>query len=163
MIRPPGSDGKSDPLLLALHCAPRKPLLSILRRVVGSVAEEIGFADDDLCKIEMAVDEACANAITHAFPEGSELPHEGIELRLSIEADMLTIQVRNQGGKCSGGPVPVSDSIEDYARPGRDRYHGLGILIMRQFMDEVEFSTVADNGTLVTLRKALRSGPAGAA
>ena len=41
--------------------------LEIIREFVGRVASKVGFNEDDLNKIELAVDEACANVIKHAY------------------------------------------------------------------------------------------------
>lgn len=148
---------QTDPMSLEITCAAQKPLLAILRRFVCNVAEEFGFADEDLVKIEMAVDEACTNALVHAIPP--ELPREqhGLELKVLIESDTLTFQIRDHGAQPVPGCYAGAGTIDEYAHPERkDGYRGLGILIMKEFMDEVQFTAFPDTGTMVTLRKHLK-------
>lgn len=140
-----------------VHCPTQRPMLNILRRFVSNVAEEMGFAFDDVCKIEMAVDEACSNAFLHAS-EAVAAP--GIEVRLAMSPDSLTIQIQDFGAKCGKKPKPRAPSLADYQDLSRESYRGMGILIMREFMDDVQFADNPDKGTLVTLRKFLKSPPA---
>jgi serine/threonine-protein kinase RsbW len=159
------SPAQADPLRLQVSCPPEKPLLAILRRVVTGVAEEIGFTDDDLLKIEMAVDEACANAFTHALPQSPLSPRQesprGIELKVLIEPDALTIQIHDYGYEPAIPDYKGAETISEYTNPDREHYQGLGILIMKEFMDEVEFMAVPDIGTMVTLRKVRKAQPVG--
>lgn len=129
--------------------------LNVLRRFVTSVAQEIGFPQDEISKIEIAVDEACSNVILHAYKnhnaaQGHERP--GIEMRLNTEPDGILIQVQDHG--CgSDERMHGVDSFNEYILPGREHYQGLGILIMKEFMDEVRFLSKPHEGTIVTLRK----------
>ncbi|MCB0275665.1 MAG: ATP-binding protein, partial [Calditrichaeota bacterium] len=41
--------------------------LDIIRRFVSGIAENMGFSGDDIYEIELAVDEACANVVKHAY------------------------------------------------------------------------------------------------
>src|SRR5688572_20785026 len=78
-------------------CPVRRPILNILRRFVGSVAEEMGFCAEDITKIEMAVDEACSNVCMHAYGESGTDSSRGMQLKLKIGDDALTIQIEDKG------------------------------------------------------------------
>ena len=149
----------SHPSHFEVCCPLEKSLLNILRRFIVDVAEEMGFCAEDLYKIEMAVDEACSNVFLHAYDGVDSPPHRGIELNLHLADEALTISVRDrgQGHACQGQFVPPAD-LDEYNLRNQDgqTYHGLGIYIMQQFMDEVQFMPAPDSGTLVTLRKYLR-------
>lgn len=144
-----------------VSCPNERPLLNILRRFVSNVAEEMGFANDDVVKIEMAVDEACANAIIHGTQEAVERPDGGIALKLRMSPDALTIQIRDHGAGMKRKSSRFG-TVQDYQNQQCEDYHGLGMLIMQQFMDQVEFTDHPERGTLVTLCKFLnRSGAGG--
>lgn len=140
-----------------VFCPVQTPLLSILRRFVTDVAEEMGFAPEDVYKIEMAVDEACSNVVLHAYDERDRTTFEpGIMLKLNLEPEALTIHIQDCGKGANVETLKGQRSIHDYQEPGRETYHGLGILIMKEFMDDVEFHACPDTGTTVILRKFLR-------
>jgi anti-sigma regulatory factor (Ser/Thr protein kinase) len=66
----------------------------------------------------------------------------------------LIIQIQDSGIGVLGGPLVGADSIDEYQRPDRGHYHGLGLLIIKEFMDEVKLQLGdADQGTCVTLFK----------
>jgi serine/threonine-protein kinase RsbW len=155
---------QADALFLEVKCSARLVMLAPLRRLVGAVAEELGFAGEDLIKIEMAVDEACTNAFLHgrSGDPGDDEPEKEskVGLKMSASPQCLTIEVSNRD---SGQVAPWRGAVTmaDYALLGRDDYKGLGTLIMRQFMDEARVAT-AEGRTRVTLRKRLPSRPDGA-
>lgn len=128
-------------------------MLPILRRFAGAAAEELGFAPDDVIKIEMAVDEACSNIILHAYAHGVTGP-QVIDLRLDTRGEALAISIRDRG---RGRPAPADGgTLADYHTLDRANYHGLGTLIIRQFMDEVRYEAEPGQGTSVTMIKHLR-------
>lgn len=151
----PPSPEEPGPFDFAVYCPVDNALLPILRRLVTDVAEEMGFGGEDVLKIEMAVDEACSNIVLHAYDKG-ERGQEGIELKLSLASDVLTVQIQDQGRGGLPDAFKGADSIADYQKLGRDEYHGLGLLIMEKFMDEVHLQARPEAGTRVTMRKILR-------
>lgn len=138
-----------------VYCPVEKFLLSILRRFVSQVVEEMGFEENDRLKIEMAVDEACSNIVLHAYGEQVTNRQQGIELKLSMEPDALTIRIQDRGKGGQPEEFQGAASIEEYQQSERDEYRGLGILIMKDFMDEIHFSTKPEAGALVIMRKFL--------
>lgn len=144
-----------EPLQLEIRCTASKPLLSILRRFVSCVAEQLGFSEEEMCMIEMAVDEACTNAVVHGIGV-TEAADDAIGLRVEITPTALTIHVRDSGRLEDAAMLRGVESIDQYVDPGREAYRGLGLLVMRQFMDDVEIRTCPESGTTVILRKYLK-------
>ena len=144
-----------------IHCRSEKSLLRMLRRFVAHVAEEVGFGAEDTYKIEMAVDEACTNVACHAYshPSSPTLEERRLGLKLGIQAEGLIIQVEDRGRGMNVESLPGPGSLSEYQSPDRPDYGGLGILIMKEFMDEVTFMKQPESGTIVTLRKYLRTPP----
>ncbi|MCL5271481.1 MAG: ATP-binding protein [bacterium] len=151
-------DGSQPNFHFEVYCPVEKQLLNILRRFITNVAEEMGFAEEDISKIEIAVDEACSNVVQHAYAK-NPLPSQrtGIDLKLLLEPMALTIHIQDHGQGPGSGGLRGEPSLQAYQAPGKDRYRGLGILIMKEFMDEVHFQSDPDNGTRVMLRKFLKS------
>src|SRR4029077_7031582 len=96
--------------------------------------------DDDCAAFAIAVTEACANAIEHAYG----LRDETIELRASLEDGVANVTIRDHGSwkESQGGN------------------RGRGIPIMREFMDDVSVEST-DEGTTVRLSRRLRTGRSG--
>lgn len=162
------AEGAERHLDFTVFCPVEKSLLAIIRRFILSVAEEMGFADEDIFKIEMAVDEACANVAQHAYggggtsTAGDGAPHPtGLELRLNLDPEGLTIHIQDHGHGSLTGRLHGAPSIEAYQQPGQDHYRGLGLLIMQQFMDEVDIQVRPETGVTVKMRKCLRTPLAG--
>jgi serine/threonine-protein kinase RsbW len=147
----------TDPLQFEITCPAEVQVLSMVRRFIVGVAEEAGFDEDDLLKIEMALDEACSNALIHGSPKKPAGERVDVDIRILLEPHMLTIQIRDQGTDRPADEFKGAGTILEYAAPDRPNYGGLGILVMKQFMDEVEFLTIPETGTMVTLRK-IRKG-----
>ena len=139
-----------------VFCPVEKQLLNILRRFITDVAEEMGFGDDDISKIEIAVDEACSNVFQHAYSTKPQTARTGINLKLLLEPKALTIHIQDHGQGPGSGGLHGAPSLQAYQTPGKDSYCGLGILIMKEFMDEVNFQTDPASGTQVMLRKFLQ-------
>lgn len=161
MLKPVATQSETlddrGPLQLELTCSIDKALLKILRRFVCDVAAEMGFEEDEICKIEMAVDEACTNVAIHAYAPGSQLrKRPSIDLKIRMEPETLTILVQDHGKGSREEDLLGAGSLAEYRKMNRDQYRGLGTLIMKEFMDEVQFLSDSQGGTLVTLRKNLR-------
>lgn len=121
--------------------------LQIIRDTVSRIARKAGFAEDDVSKIELAVDEACANVIKHAF---TEMPARPIELEMIVEPQKLTIVVADKGR---------GFDVARLKKPNMDEYlssmrvGGLGIYLIHTLMDEVKYDSSPGKGTTVTMVK----------
>lgn len=158
MTNPASPAAGEDRFEFTVCCSGEKSMLRILRRFVTDVAGQMGFTDEDLVRIELAVDEACANVACHAY-RPQEPRENRLELRLRRESRALVIHVRDYGAG-AGAPEEIrgAASLEDYQRPDRDGYDGLGLLIIRKFMDEVSIQTRPGAGTTIVMRKLLPPG-----
>lgn len=100
---------------------------------VLAIAQEAGFDGFDLYQIETGVDEACSNIIEHAYcGDCSGL----IEIDCTASDDKLVITIRDHGMPFD----PKSIRKPNLTSKLKDRCeHGLGIYMMQQWMDEVEY------------------------
>ncbi len=119
-----------------------------VRQAVEDIGAMAGFSPKDCHGIVLAVDEALANVIKHAYGGAADK---------TIEID---IQHLNQAEDVSG----VEISIRDYGKTvdlckikGRElsdiRPGGLGVHIMRKIMDKVVYECPADGGTKLRMTK----------
>lgn len=113
---------------------------------VTEAAKSIGFDGFELYKIETAVDEACSNIIEHAY--GQENIGD-IVVSVTTDLEKITVTITDFGEPFD--PKYVKQPNLDADLLNRDD-HGLGIYMMKQWMDVVIFDTLKDKNVL-TLEK----------
>jgi serine phosphatase RsbU (regulator of sigma subunit)/anti-sigma regulatory factor (Ser/Thr protein kinase) len=116
-----------------LSCAARYENLATISGFVLDSAQAAGLDEATRYDIQMAVDEACANIIEHAY-EGET--NGEIECSCVDTPEQLTITLCDHGKAFDPQRVQIPDThanIED--RP----IGGLGLFFMRQLMDDVRF------------------------
>lgn len=107
--------------------------LAMIREFVVRVGEKAGLPSKEVDKLELAVDEACANVIEHAY--GDDRARE-ISVRAVLDADRVTISVEDTGLGFDPSAVPEED-LADLVSRGRSG--GLGMRLIRSLMDEVRY------------------------
>jgi GAF domain-containing protein/anti-sigma regulatory factor (Ser/Thr protein kinase) len=143
---PPGG-GRDDVAALALRLTPISPdrlalrlpaeptVLSPLRRTLRQWLEALGGGEGEIYDTLVAVTEAAANAIEHAYGPADET----FEVEATVEGEgEVTVVVRDQGRW----------------RPPRGHNRGRGTLLMQELMDHFEVST-SEAGTEVRMRRRL--------
>ena len=133
--------------LFELKIPPRLDYLSTVRRFVEDLSRHSGFKEPDIEKIVMAVDEATSNSITH---KGTN--REPLSITVEVTADSLIIRVLDSG---SSFGIRFIEEIEIDTHLDEMRAKGLGLHIMKSFMDVVEYERTGDHKNLVTLTKLL--------
>ena len=117
------------------------------------IATELGFSDEEVMQISMAVREGAVNAVLHG---NAHAPDKKVMLAFERTADGLVITIRDQGRGIDLGSIPNPLAPENLLKTS-----GRGIFLMRSFMDEVEIRP-SQTGTEVKLIKHVRgSSPAG--
>ena len=106
--------------------------LAIVRHLIRRWVSAHGGTDDDCAAFAIAVTEACANAVEHAYGPGDAK----IRLGAVLEDGEATVTVRDSG----------------WWREPRGRNRGRGIRVMKEFMDDVAIDA-GDDGTTVELRR----------
>jgi serine/threonine-protein kinase RsbW len=120
-----------------------------IREAVVAAAEDCGFDPQEVAKIEMAVGEACSNIIEHAYLT-QPLRYE-IEVHVQIFPNRLEVTVVDY----STINFPVDEMpgvpLDDYIEAQRRR--GLGLYIIRNFVDHVEHRFICGQGNELRLIK----------
>ncbi len=109
------------------------------------IARRLGYGDDALFGIDMAVREAVTNAVVHGNREDET---KTVDVTFVDESRILTITVRDYGRGFRPEDVPDPTATENLLAT-----NGRGILFMRNFMDTVEWSNHPQGGTIVGMTK----------
>jgi len=134
---------------VALSIDSKLELVWTVESVAKSVSAKMGFDEDDSGWIELAAREAVVNAIKHG---NHYLADKRVDVEFLGGQDTITIYVRDRGEGFD--PTRLHDPLdpENLLNPT-----GRGILWMRTFMDEVEYSAHPEGGCVVRMRKYKRS------
>lgn len=129
-----------------VQLAPEPDNVSLARQRVTSFARDVGVPPSRVDDVALAVSEAVTNALAaHRQADSGK----SVALMADIEdSQTLEVTVADQGpgfvAPAHGEPLPAApDSPDDVAE-------GLGLTVMRQLADEVEF--VRAQGMTVSLR-----------
>jgi anti-anti-sigma factor len=128
-----------EPVVLDLPAVPSS--LPAVRRRLGGWLAGLGMGEQDRVGVMVAVGEACANSVEHAY-RGQEPGRMYVRAWVDVDG-VLTVSVRDEG---------------TWRPPDRDPGdRGRGLLIMRQMVDRVVLEE--EHGTTVTLSMRLRRSP----
>jgi anti-sigma regulatory factor (Ser/Thr protein kinase) len=114
-----------------LHVPSSTENLAMIREFVSYVGGQAGLEPARIGKLELAVDEACANVIEHAY--GHDLSKEVI-IRANFDHEMLRIDVEDTGQGFDPASIPQEELDEMVAKR---RTGGLGMRIIKMVMDKV--------------------------
>ncbi len=124
--------------------------LAMIREFVVGVGGQAGLVEAEIGKLELAVDEACANVIEHAY--GHDLSKD-VTVRASFDNDALRIAVIDEGqGFDPGGVTQIElDELVQQRKSG-----GLGMRLIRTLMDEVKYEIVPGQKNELHMVKKIR-------
>jgi serine/threonine-protein kinase RsbW len=111
-------------------------------------ARDAGWSDEDIYRVQMAVDEACSNIIEHAYG-----PDRQGDIKLSCRAQSerdLFISIHDAGRPFDPTAVPEPPRGGDWENLPEG---GLGLYFMRRLMDQVTFHFDEQNGNTLTMLK----------
>lgn len=120
--------------------------LPFIAQFVRDAARAAGLHDDAIFAIELACDEACNNVIEHAYRrmDGS------LHLTCSVHQADFIVEIQDQGQPFD--PTSVR-APKRKRRPTDLPVGGLGIHLMRQLMDVVEYRFSSETGNHLTMTK----------
>lgn len=127
-------------------------LANELEEIAGVAAKIDGFCEgrelspDVAYAVNLSIDEILTNAISYGYDDDE--PHR-IEITVRVDADSIVVVIRDDSA-----PFDLSAEPEADVETGLDdrEIGGLGIFLVHQMMDEVEYARV-DDRNVVTLTK----------
>lgn len=126
--------------------------IDLVQIVMETSLRQLDFDEQTSHRIGLSVREAVANAIKHGNRQD---PNKRVSIELDVSNDQLMIKVSDEGDGFDPGELPDPLSKENLLRP-----NGRGILFMKSFMDEIDYSFVNNKGMVVTMRKSLKASAA---
>jgi len=120
-------------------------LVDVVHTASEAIAGIAGFEEDDALNVGIAVREAVINAIRH----GNRMdPTRKVEVSLQARPRSIRARVRDQGAGFDPAATPDPTFGDNLMRSS-----GRGILVMRAFVDSVDFKFLEGRGMEVTLKK----------
>lgn len=108
------------------HVAVEEP-----KRTILDAVQRAKFPEDVVFGVKLALEEALCNAVKH----GNECcPDKSVTIRYAVTPQQIVIIVRDEGPGFRPEDIPDPTTPEHLSMPS-----GRGILLMRAYMDKVEF------------------------
>ncbi|MBI4891492.1 MAG: ATP-binding protein [Acidobacteria bacterium] len=124
--------------------------LALIRDFVSGIGAQAGFDDKEAARLALAVDEACANVIEHAYQ--LEETHE-VTVRVVVDQDEIRFEVIDTGrGFDPSQTQPLE--VEELIRQRKSG--GLGLRLIRTIMDDVQYRIVPGEKNELRMVKRLR-------
>lgn len=121
--------------------------LAQIRDFAAQAARDAGLEDKDIYAVQLAVDEAASNIIEHAY---RDIPNGQLEITCSQRTDGLAIILRDYGRPFDPKQVRKPNLS---AKLSRRSIGGLGLYMIHNLMDDVNYQTTPDAGNVLTLVK----------
>jgi len=134
-----------------LHIPGETRALALVRMVVTSLAEEAGMPQEEIDKVEVAVDEACSNVLEHAYE--ALTPRPPVHLFIETTKDQFVIDIIDQGERFDF-EAHVCPKFPDHWYEGHTR--GVGLFLIKQCMDSVCYERLPDDRNRLRLVKKIQ-------
>ncbi len=134
----------------SLHVPSSTENLAMIRDFVSAVGQQAGLDQPDIYKLELAVDEACANVIEHAY--GADVTKD-VSVRATFDDERIEIDVIDTGRGFDPNSVDQK-GLEQLVAERRSG--GLGMRMMKALMDEVHYQIVPGEKNELRMVKLLK-------
>jgi len=108
--------------------------VTLCRRALRSVMEQLGIPADRRFEIELALGEAATNVVRHAYS------HQGNHYRVEVEMDAQLVRLT----VLDHGRGFTRDTVPD---PGEEQLGGRGVLLIERLADVAWFECIKGQGT----------------
>ncbi|HMW00052.1 MAG TPA: ATP-binding protein [Acidobacteriota bacterium] len=119
--------------------------IELVAAVTDNITQIVGFPPEEAHWVGLAVRESVINAIKHGNQLDSQKP---VDVRFAIFEQHIDVSIRDRGRGFDASHLPDPLDPSNLLNP-----NGRGIFYMRTFMDEVNFSTHPQGGTVVRMIK----------
>ena len=120
-------------------------LVDLVHAASEKMASLAGFDEDESLNVGLAVREAVINAIIHGNKQDPSLE---VDLTLTVESQGLTARILDQGNGFDPEQTPSPTEGDNLLRTT-----GRGLLLIKAFVDEVDFRQSKSGGMEIILTK----------
>ena len=124
--------------------------LALIRDFVSGIGAQVGFDENEAARLSLAVDEACANVIEHAYQ--LESTHE-VTVRVVVDDEAIKFEIVDTGrgfDPSQAGELQVEELIR------QRKSGGLGLRLIRTIMDDVQYRIVPGEKNELKMVKKLK-------
>ncbi len=121
--------------------------LERIREFVAQAAVDAGLDDKEVYAVQLAVDEAATNVIEHAY---RDIPGGQVEITCSQRTDGLAIILHDYGRPFDPKQVRKPNLS---AQLSKRNIGGLGLYMIHNLMDDVDYQSQPETGNVLTLFK----------
>lgn len=156
-----GAEQSDDLTMLAVQYAPHNEEILMRRQLnisnelsrlaevnefVKSIGDELKFSSTDTRNLKLAIEEVVVNIINYAYPQGEQ---DEIMIEANASAEALRFKITDNG--IAFAPTDAPDVDTSLSAEER-QIGGLGIFLVRQLMDSINYERV-DGKNILTLTK----------
>ena len=119
----------------------------VLAEFIEGICKDMNFVDLDRTGVRLAVEEAVVNAMQYAYPLGTT---GHIYVEVTAHEENVYFEVRDNGAAFDPTKVPevdVDKHVENHS------VGGLGIHLIRHYMDNVFYERIEDKNVLTMIKK----------
>ena len=128
-----------------LEIGSRLENVELVQIAVEAALQQLPVEEVVAHQVGTAIREAVANAIEHGNQSDAS---KQVAVDFGIQGDEIVIEITDEGVGFDPQTVPDPLEPENLLKP-----NGRGILLIREFMDKVEYSFNNDRGTALIMRK----------
>jgi anti-sigma regulatory factor (Ser/Thr protein kinase) len=137
-------------MTLALDTTASLSNLGEVMAFVDRSCEQLGIGGPAAFAVRLAVEEVCTNIMSYGYRDGSG----PLRLEMDVEPQRLVVRIGDRGAPFSPDDAPAPDLTSDLEER---RIGGLGIHLVKQMMDEVDYRSDPAAGNTLRLVKRLDS------
>ncbi len=124
--------------------------LSEIAEFIELAARESGLGDDQIYDVQMAVDEACANVIEHAYHGRRD---GTIDIMCEKRGKEFVVTIQDFGERFDPNKVTHPRTRDPLSKRN---IGGLGLFFMHKMMDKVKFDFSSSRGNMLTMVKKIK-------
>ena len=114
----------------------------VVQARIVDLLESLAYSSRDVFSIRLALEEALVNAIKH----GNQMdPDKTVRICCLATEEAVEVAIEDEGDGFDPGELPDPTDEDHLDLPG-----GRGVMLIRSFMDTVDFN---DKGNRITMRK----------
>jgi len=114
----------------------------------ASFAKIVGFLPERIEDLKTAVSEACLNAMEHG---NQNRPDKRVLVSMNYKDHVFSVSVMDQGEGMGEPPETLEEPDIEKKVENLQTPRGLGMFLIKQLVDQVEFNQITDEGHMIRM------------